>query len=140
MVIVNDCKAKENANDEDALIVVNHEIPNSSTQKCLFACFYETLGVVSHMFSFFIFSICKWRKDYSFGFHSQIKGNQMSLSSLKTLVLSKFSQDGNALTTINELIDECGVITGDDRCELARNILECLNNGAKTRGINKKEL
>lgn len=64
----------------------------------------------------------------------------MSINSLKTLVLAKFSQDGNAITTINELIDECGVITGDDRCELAHNILECLNEGAKKRGINKKEL
>lgn len=50
MTIVNDCKTKENANDEDAMIVVNHEVPNSSTQKCLFACFYETIGVVSGMF------------------------------------------------------------------------------------------
>lgn len=64
----------------------------------------------------------------------------MSMSSLKTLVLSKFSHDGHAITVINELIDECGVITGNDRCELAHNILECLNNGAKKRGINKKEL
>lgn len=64
----------------------------------------------------------------------------MSISSLKTLVLSKFSQDGNAITIINDLIDECGVITGEDRCELAHNILECLNNGAAKRGINKKEL
>lgn len=51
MTIVNDCKSKENANDEDAMIVVNHEVPNSSTQKCLFACFYETIGVVSQMFA-----------------------------------------------------------------------------------------
>lgn len=64
----------------------------------------------------------------------------MSISSLKTLVLSKFSQDGHAIETINGLIDECGVITGEDRCELAHNILECLNNGAQKRGINKKEL
>lgn len=64
----------------------------------------------------------------------------MSLNSLKTLVLTKFSQDGNAIATINELIDECGGISGEDRCELAHNILECLNNGAKKRGINKKEL
>lgn len=64
----------------------------------------------------------------------------MSLSSLKTLVLTKFSQDGDAIATINELIDECGTITGADRCDLAHNILECLNDGAKKRGINKKEL
>lgn len=64
----------------------------------------------------------------------------MSISSLKTLVLSKFSQDGNALSTINELIDECGEISGEDRCELAHNLLTCLNNGAIKRGINKKEL
>lgn len=64
----------------------------------------------------------------------------MSISSLKTLVLSKFSQDGNALSTINELIDECGEIAGEDRCELAHNLLACLNNGAIKRGINKKEL
>lgn len=51
MMIVNDCKVKENANDEDAMIVVNHEVPNSPTQKCLFACFYETLGVVSQILS-----------------------------------------------------------------------------------------
>lgn len=55
MTIVNDCKAKENANDEDAQIVINHEVPNSSTQKCLFACFYETIGVVSQMFYYFYF-------------------------------------------------------------------------------------
>lgn len=47
MMVVNDCKAKENANDDDALIVFNHDVPTTSTQKCLFACFYETLGVVS---------------------------------------------------------------------------------------------
>lgn len=47
MMIVNECKAKENANDEDAMVVINHEVPNSPQQKCLFACFYETLGVVS---------------------------------------------------------------------------------------------
>lgn len=70
----------------------------------------------------------------------QIKENKMSIDSLKLLVLSKFSQDGQALTTINDLIDECGVITGDNRCELAHNILECLNNGANKRGINKKQL
>lgn len=64
----------------------------------------------------------------------------MSMNSLKTLVLTKFSQDGNAITIINELIDECGVITGGDRCELAHDILECLNSGAKKRGINKKGL
>lgn len=64
----------------------------------------------------------------------------MSIDSLKTLVLTKFSQDGNAIATINDLIDECGVITGDNRCELAHNILECLNNGANKRGINKKQL
>lgn len=64
----------------------------------------------------------------------------MSIDSLKTLVLTKFSEDGNTIATINELIDECGVINGDDRCELAHNILECLNNGAKKRGINKKQL
>lgn len=64
----------------------------------------------------------------------------MSIISLKTLVLSKFIQDGNAIPIINELVDECGVITGEDRCELAHNIVECLNNGAKKRGINKKEL
>lgn len=62
------------------------------------------------------------------------------MDSLKTLVLSKFSEDGNAINTINELIDECGVITGDHRCELAHNIIVCLNNGAIKRGINKKEL
>lgn len=50
MTIVNDCKAKENANDEDAAIVVNHEDPETTAQKCLFACFYETLGVVSCIF------------------------------------------------------------------------------------------
>lgn len=49
MTIVNDCKAKENANDEDAMIVINHEVPNSQGQKCLFACFYETIGVVSEL-------------------------------------------------------------------------------------------
>lgn len=64
----------------------------------------------------------------------------MSIDSLKTLVLSKFSQDGDELSRLNELIDECGVMTGADRCELAHNILECLNNGANKRGINKKEL
>lgn len=64
----------------------------------------------------------------------------MSIDSLKTLVLTKFSQDGSAIATINDLIDECGVITGNDRCELAHNILECLNNGASKRGINKKQL
>lgn len=64
----------------------------------------------------------------------------MSIDSLKTLVLTKFSQDGNAIATINDLIDECGIITGDNRCELAHNILECLNNGANKRGINKKQL
>lgn len=47
MNIVNDCKSKENANDDDATVVINHEVPESPTQKCLFACFYETLGVVS---------------------------------------------------------------------------------------------
>lgn len=114
MMVVNDCKAKENANDDDAVVVINHEVPNSQTQKCLFACFYETLGV--------------------------IRENKMSIGALKTLVLTKFSEDGNAITTINELIDECGAIAGDDRCELAHNILECLNNGAKKRGINKKQL
>lgn len=50
LTIVNDCKAKENANDEDAAIVVNHEVPETTAQKCLFACFYETLGVVSFIF------------------------------------------------------------------------------------------
>lgn len=47
MIIVNDCKSKENANDDDALVVINHDVPTSAAQKCLFACFYETLGVVS---------------------------------------------------------------------------------------------
>lgn len=59
MIIVNDCKSKENAKDEDVMIVVNHETPNSSTQKCLFACFYETLGVVSQMF----YNMCKSKKN-----------------------------------------------------------------------------
>lgn len=64
----------------------------------------------------------------------------MSVDSLKTLVLAKFSSDGNAITTINELIDECASVNGSDRCELARSLIECLNNGANKRGINKKEL
>lgn len=63
----------------------------------------------------------------------------MSIDSLKVLVLSKFSQDGK-FETINELVDECATVSGADRCELAHNILECLNNGAAKRGINKKEL
>lgn len=45
--IVNECKVKEQASDADAVVVVNHDVPNSSTEKCLFACFYETIGVVS---------------------------------------------------------------------------------------------
>ena len=140
MTIVSDCKAKENASDDDAMVVINHDVPNSPTQKCLFACFYETLGVVS---LFVLFRSDHKRFDkiiLRYFLFAQIKDNQMSMMSLKTLVLSKFSQDGNAITTINELIDECGVITGDDRCELAHNILECLNNGANKRGINKKQL
>lgn len=47
MSIVNDCKAKEGANYVDADVVINHEVPNSPTQNCLYACLYETLGVVS---------------------------------------------------------------------------------------------
>lgn len=46
MTIVNDCKAKENADDDDAAVVINHEIPQTPKRMCLFACFYETLGVV----------------------------------------------------------------------------------------------
>lgn len=64
----------------------------------------------------------------------------MSVDSLKTLVLTKFSGNGNAITTINDLIDECTSINGPDRCELARNIIQCLNDGAIKRGINQKEL
>lgn len=48
--IVNDCKSKEQASDADAAIVMNHEVPNSSSEKCLFACFYETIGVVKSIF------------------------------------------------------------------------------------------
>lgn len=47
MVIVNECKSKENASDEDAVVVINHDEPTSPTQKCLYACFYETISVVS---------------------------------------------------------------------------------------------
>lgn len=49
MMIVKECKAKENANDDDVMVVVNHDVPESPTQKCLFACFYETIGVVSQI-------------------------------------------------------------------------------------------
>lgn len=59
---------------------------------------------------------------------------------LKSLVLQKFHQGDHKIETINELIDECGMITSDDRCELAYNILKCLNDGADKRNINKKEL
>lgn len=47
MMVVNDCRVKEGASNDDAVVVINHEVPTSPTQKCLFACFYETLGVVS---------------------------------------------------------------------------------------------
>ncbi|XP_031634701.1 general odorant-binding protein 19d-like [Contarinia nasturtii] len=114
MSIVNDCKEKESASDADVDVVINHEVPNSPTQNCLFACFYETLGV--------------------------IQDGKMSIDSLKTVILAKFSGDGNAITTINGLIDECATLNGSDRCELAHNILECLNNGANKHGINKKQL
>lgn len=47
MMVVNDCRVKESATNDDAVVVINHEVPTTPTQKCLFACFYETLGVVS---------------------------------------------------------------------------------------------
>lgn len=59
MIIVSDCKAKENANDNDAMVVINHDVPESHTQRCLFACFYETLGVVSNFVLVQIISFIK---------------------------------------------------------------------------------
>lgn len=47
MIIVNECKLKEGASDIDGTVVMNHDEPTSPTQKCLLACFYETIAVVS---------------------------------------------------------------------------------------------
>lgn len=137
------CKGTENGSDDDAMVIHEHGIPNTPIQKCMFACFYELLGVVSS-FVCFVTEINIINADYFINalihISSQIESNRVSKSSLKSLVLRKFHQGDHEIETINQLIDECGVIVTNDRCELAYNILKCLNEGAEKRSIDKKEL
>lgn len=45
------CKRTENGNDDDAMVIHEHGIPDTPVQKCMFACFYEMLQVVSSIFT-----------------------------------------------------------------------------------------
>lgn len=41
------CKGKEGATDEDVATLAAREHPTSQTGKCLSACMFETIGIVS---------------------------------------------------------------------------------------------
>lgn len=44
--MIENCKNKEKATDDDVKTVSSREVPQTATGKCLVACLQETMGVV----------------------------------------------------------------------------------------------
>lgn len=49
---IKDCAVKVHGNDDDIAAALNYIPPETRTQKCLFTCFFETVGVVSKFSAF----------------------------------------------------------------------------------------
>lgn len=47
MQTIKDCASKVNGNDDDIASALKYIPPETHTQKCIFTCFFETVGVVS---------------------------------------------------------------------------------------------
>lgn len=46
--VLEECKEPTNATDDDVRVLINHEIPQTRTAKCLVSCAQEKVGIVSY--------------------------------------------------------------------------------------------
>lgn len=49
-----------------------------------------------------------------------------------------YSGNAKAIGIFNSMIDECASVMGPDACELSSNLIQCMRDGAISRGFDPK--
>ncbi|XP_017785216.1 PREDICTED: general odorant-binding protein 19d-like [Nicrophorus vespilloides] len=110
MIIVNDCKEKEGASDEDIAALKEHKLPKSEKGLCMIQCLYNTIKIMKDG---------KFNKAGAIEVSSQaLKGDEAKLTKMKEVM--------------NECEKEIGETTG---CQVAKLITECIAKHGKEFGI-----
>ncbi|XP_055326703.1 general odorant-binding protein 19d-like [Sitodiplosis mosellana] len=111
--LLSECKGPSGATDDDVKGLREHEVPKTTTGKCLLSCTQEKLGI--------------------------LVDGKLSIDGLKALGAKKHEGNDKAIATFNEIVAECENISDSDACELGAKLMECMLNGAVKRGIDPKE-
>ncbi|CRK97183.1 CLUMA_CG010580, isoform A [Clunio marinus] len=109
MGIAQECKANEDATDDDMGRLVEKKPPTTKEGKCLFACIMEQMDVIQDG---------KLSKEGFLEFASVI-----------------IDGDAGKMKVAEELANECGAIRDDDRCELAYKAGGCVKMAGMKRNI-----
>ncbi|XP_055642352.1 general odorant-binding protein 19d-like [Toxorhynchites rutilus septentrionalis] len=109
--LASECKNTEGATDEDVEAMVEHKMPKTQVQKCFHSCLQQQFG------------ISDGEKFLKKGFIE-----------LSEMLLKK---DEEKMTVAEEIAIECDGIANPDRCQLAVDIMSCVEHGMEKRGIQK---
>lgn len=77
----------------------------------------------------------KWKLQSTYRVKFQIVEGKVEVDVLKAIGAQKYDTDDKAVELFSEISEECANVTGADHCELAANLIECMNTAAATRGV-----
>lgn len=132
--VLEECKEPTNATDEDVNVLINHEIPQTRTAKCLVSCAQEKVGIVSYTIRNKKFAVENFL-NYNF----QLVNGRISIDGIKAIGEKKYGENEKVLAIFNEIAGECTSVTGFDACELSGNLVQCMHKALKKRGLSAKK-
>ncbi|XP_055547205.1 general odorant-binding protein 19d-like [Wyeomyia smithii] len=109
--LAQECKKNEGATDEDVEGVVEDKMPETTVQKCLHSCMQKQFGVSDGT---------KFLKEGFIQVSSMVVG-----------------KDDEKMKIAKEVAEECDGTTNSDRCELSVDIMTCIRDALKKRGVEK---